>query len=51
MALNTFKHITVSPENYDALRKRGSMGTSFNDVITDLLKKVNNNSDELGRTE
>ena len=31
-------HIVISKENYEALKKRGSFGNSFNDVLTDLLK-------------
>ena len=39
MALTTLKHITVSPENYHALKEYGKMGDSFNDVITEGSKK------------
>jgi predicted CopG family antitoxin len=40
MSSNTLRHIAVSPENYFALKKLGEAGDSFNDVITDVLKKV-----------
>ena len=32
--------ISVSRENYLALKKLGSTGDSFNDVLTELLKKI-----------
>lgn len=32
--------ISVSKENYLALKKLGSAGDSFNDVLTDVLKKI-----------
>ena len=34
-----YKLIAVSDENYTSLQKAGTFGQSFNDVITDLLKK------------
>ncbi|HLN34064.1 MAG TPA: hypothetical protein VK250_02150 [Nitrososphaeraceae archaeon] len=34
-----YKLIAVSDENYISLEKIGTFGQSFNDVITDLLKK------------
>jgi predicted CopG family antitoxin len=34
----SLKHITISPENYDALKKLGEMGDSFNDVLSRILK-------------
>lgn len=33
------KQIAISPENYDQLKKLGHAGDSFNDVITEILKK------------
>ena len=36
----SLKHITVSPENYLALKKLGDAGDSFNDVISEILKGV-----------
>ena len=35
------KHIVISEKNYIHLKKLGTAGDSFNDVITDLLK-INN---------
>lgn len=32
--------ISVSKENYLALKRLGSAGDSFNDVLTDVLKKI-----------
>jgi predicted CopG family antitoxin len=32
--------IAVSEENYLALKRLGSAGDSFNDVVTEVLKKV-----------
>ena len=34
------KHIAISQENYDRLKRLGFAGDSFNDVITSLLKKT-----------
>jgi predicted CopG family antitoxin len=36
----TLKMIAVSEENYLALKKLGTAGDSFNDVVTEVLKKV-----------
>lgn len=36
------KHIVVSEENYEKLKKLGKFHNSFNDVITDVLKKRHN---------
>ena len=33
------KLISVSNENYTSLQRIGKFGQSFNDIITDLLKK------------
>jgi len=33
------KHIVVSSRNYNTLKNMGRAGDSFNDVITDLLKR------------
>lgn len=33
------KHIVISIENYNNLKKLGNVGNSFNDVITELMKK------------
>lgn len=34
------KHIVVSQENYEKLRRLGFAGDSFNDVLTSLLKRT-----------
>lgn len=34
------KQIAVSEENYFILKRLGTAGDSFNDVITEVLKKV-----------
>jgi predicted CopG family antitoxin len=34
------KHIRISEENYMSLKKLGEAGDSFNDVITEMLKKI-----------
>ena len=36
-----YKQILVSYENYRKLKDLGSAGDSFNDVITDMLKRIN----------
>jgi predicted CopG family antitoxin len=38
MSSKTLKHITVDERNYLILKRVGSAGDSFNDVITKLLK-------------
>lgn len=35
-----FKHITLSDENYFALKGLGRAGDSFNDVVTNVLNKL-----------
>jgi predicted CopG family antitoxin len=40
MSSNTLKHITVNEDNYYALKRLGNAADSFNDVITELLKKI-----------
>ena len=35
------KLIAVSSENYLALKRLGSAGDSFNDVLTEVLRKIN----------
>ena len=39
MSIKTLKHITVDERNYLTLKRLGSAGDSFNDVISRLLKK------------
>jgi predicted CopG family antitoxin len=34
------KHITVSERNYHNLKRLGSAGDSFNDVVTEILKRL-----------
>jgi predicted CopG family antitoxin len=38
MSVKTLKHITVDERNYLTLKRLGSAGDSFNDVISQLLK-------------
>jgi hypothetical protein len=38
--LKSLKLIAVSSENYLVLKSLGSAGDSFNDVITEVLKKI-----------
>ena len=40
MCSNNLKHITVNNDNYYTLKRLGNAGDSFNDVITELLKKL-----------
>jgi predicted CopG family antitoxin len=40
MSLKTLKMIAVSEENYLTLKRLGSAGDSFNDVVTEVLKKL-----------
>jgi predicted CopG family antitoxin len=37
-----FKNILISEANYNILKQLGSTGESFNDVITEILKKTSN---------
>jgi len=39
MSAKTFKHIAVTPDNYDRLKKFGEFGESFNDVVSRLMDK------------
>ena len=39
VSVKTIKHITVDERNYLTLKRLGSSGDSFNDVISRLLKK------------
>ncbi len=38
---NKLKTIVLSEENYEKLKRMGSMGESFNDVLSKLLQKEN----------
>ena len=40
MSVKTLKHITVDERNYLTLKRLGSAGDSFNDVISRLLKST-----------
>jgi predicted CopG family antitoxin len=40
MSIKTLKHITVDERNYLLLKRLGSAGDSFNDVISRLLKST-----------
>jgi hypothetical protein len=37
---HNLKMIALTPENYQALKKRGGAGDSFNDVVTEMLKML-----------
>lgn len=39
---NKLKTIVLSEENYEKLKRMGSMGQSFNDVLSKLLQKEEN---------
>lgn len=39
VSVKTLKHITVDEQNYLTLKRLGSAGDSFNDVVSRLLKK------------
>jgi predicted CopG family antitoxin len=38
--MKTLKMIAVSSENYLALKRLGNAGDSFNDVVTEVLRKI-----------
>jgi predicted CopG family antitoxin len=40
MSVKTLRHITVDERNYLTLKRLGSAGDSFNDVISKLLKST-----------
>ncbi len=42
-----YKTIVVSKKNYDALKKLGHVGDSFNDVIGAILSKIVNKGEKL----
>ena len=42
------KHIVVSEENYDKLKTLGKFRNSFNDIITDMFKKVAQSDSQVG---
>lgn len=39
MSLTRLKHIVIDEDNYLALKRLGRAGDSFNDVVSELLKK------------
>lgn len=46
MSIKTLKHITVDERNYLTLKRLGSAGESFNDVISRLLKSATRKQEE-----
>lgn len=50
MSVKILKHITVDERNYLTLKRLGSAGDSFNDVISRLLKSTTRGPEE-ERTE
>lgn len=46
MSIKTLKHITVDEQNYLTLKRLGSAGDSFNDVISRLLKSATREQEE-----
>jgi predicted CopG family antitoxin len=38
--LTKLRHIVLDEQNYQALKKLGCAGDSFNDVVTDVLKRL-----------
>jgi len=46
MSVKTLKHITVDERNYLTLKRLGSAGESFNDVISRLLKSTMQEQEE-----
>ena len=40
MSYHKLKNIAISQENYLRLKKLGTAGDSFNDVVTELLSKT-----------
>ena len=42
------KHIVISEENYERLIALGKFQNSFNDVITDVLKKAAQSDSQVG---
>ena len=42
------KHIVIDEDNYRALKELGRTGDSFNDVLTNILRKVNVQQNDSG---
>jgi predicted CopG family antitoxin len=38
--------IAVSEDNYMALKRLGNAGDSFNDVVTEVLKRITKNNEQ-----
>jgi predicted CopG family antitoxin len=51
MSVKTLRHITVDEGNYLALKRLGSAGDSFNDVISKLLKTAITTEKEIEKEE
>lgn len=51
MYSTTLKQIAISKRNYDALKKLGGAGDSFNDVISKLLKTTTLTEKEIEKEE
>jgi len=51
MSVKTLKHITVDERNYLALKRLGSAGDSFNDVISRLLNSTIRDAEKEGVTK
>jgi hypothetical protein len=47
MSAKTLRHITVDEQNYLTLKRLGSAGDSFNDVISGLLKSTRRKQKEV----
>ena len=45
MSKTKLRHIVISEENFQNLRKLGLAGDSFNDVINSLIEKVDSRND------
>lgn len=51
MSVKTLRHITVDEGNYHTLKRLGSAGDSFNDVISKLLKTATHSEKEIEKEE
>lgn len=47
MSSNKLRQIAISQDNYLVLKKLGTAGDSFNDVISELLKKVSQSDSQV----
>jgi hypothetical protein len=48
MKCKDYKHIIVTDKNYRILKGLGCAGDSFNDVISDILEKLNGLQQSIG---